>query len=798
MRNQLTILAATVLSLTIASSASAVVFDWNNAAGGTYSTAANWTPGGGPPGNADTARLTLPGTYAINFTSSPNISTLTQTQGDVTLNLGSTSFTIANNVNNGMGAAGLTSTLRVFSGNFRPGSFSVANVAGSTSNLILGTDAVGRTNGAALNIGSAGTGNFRLQSGAKFTSSAGAGLGINSAAVGTATVTGQDSDWTVSGPSLIVGSFGTGTLNVLDGANVSAASLEVGEELASNGTINLSGNLATMSVTGTANIGGNTAAEPATSATLNIATGSTMSLNGITNLRTNATINITGGILNLNTINITNGSSINWYEGTVNFATAPTITTAVLNAFLDGTHTLGTNRTLSAAAGTFTLTTPLDLTGGSITVPTFIINSNMDLGEFSTVTAATQITIQSASFVKIRNFATVNAPAGIVNNGGTLLLDGSLAAITGGTTNYLGTITGTGRFTGGLNNSAGATVRAQNGDHIIVETAGRTNAGMIELSNGTIEYTRSLLNLAGGVISGRGVFRGSSATPGGTGLTNQGVLAFSAGISDIYGDVDNTATGRVVAAGASTVTFYDDVINNGDIRTVLGSRTVFFGAVSGAGTFTGGGVVEFEGDLKPGNSPANVVFGGNLEVGITAGLVIELGGTTKGTQYDSLTIAGNASLGGTLTTTFINDFVPSAGQTFEILTAASGVDGTFNNVSLPALAGGLYFDLAYHATSITLSVAGILGDYNRSGSIDASDYVIWRKTLGQSTLAADGNNNGVIDQADFTIWRASYGTQAGAGSGSSADTTATIPEPTSLFLLALALALTASLRRRTP
>ncbi len=141
------------------------------------------------------------------------------------------------------------------------------SVATSTANLILGTEAVGRTNGGALNIGSAGTGNFWLQSGALFTSSAGAGLGINSAAIGTATVTGQNSDWTISGPSLIVGSFGTGTLNVLDGGNVSAASLEVGKELASNGTINLSGNLATMSVTGTANIGGNTAAEPATSAT---------------------------------------------------------------------------------------------------------------------------------------------------------------------------------------------------------------------------------------------------------------------------------------------------------------------------------------------------------------------------------------------------------------------------------------------------------------------------------------------------------------------------------------------------
>src|SRR3954463_15721246 len=150
-------------------------------------------------------------------------------------------------------------------------------------------------------------------------------------------------------------------------------------------------------------------------------------------------------------------------------------------------------------------------------------------------------------------------------------------------------------------------------------------------------------------------------------------MSFSAGITDIFGDVNNGASGKIVAAGASTVTFYDDVVNNGDIRTVLGSRTVFFGSVTGAGTFTGGGTVELEGDLKPGNSPANVTFGGNVVIGPTAGTTIELAGTTKGTQYDSLTIAGAVSLSGALNVELINNFVPSAGQSFNILTAAGGI-----------------------------------------------------------------------------------------------------------------------------
>src|SRR5262249_53904670 len=147
-------------------------------------------------------------------------------------------------------------------------------------------------------------------------------------------------------------------------------------------------------------------------------------------------------------------------------------------------------------------------------------------------------------------------------------------------------------------------------------------------------------------------------------------------------------------------------------------------------------------------------------------------GATKGSQYDSLTIAGSVSLSGALDVDLINGFMPLPGQSFNILTAAGGIDGTFDTLDLPALAGGLYFNLTYAPTTITLSVAGILGDYNKNGIIDGSDYVLWRKTVSQSGsgLAADGNNNGVIDSADFAIWRASYGTSA-TGAGAPAGST---------------------------
>lgn len=772
----------------------AATLDWNNAAGGTYSTAANWTPSG-PPNSSDTARFNLNNSYAITVASTTGVNTLSVLQGDVTLNVNN-SYSAFSTTNNTVGGSGTGPTLRIKQGNFFPGGFTVGSTAGTTGTLIFDTDLTATVGFGAFNVGSSGTGNFSLLNGSTLTTGSGAFIGVNSSGVGTATVSGTDSAWTINNSALRVGSAGTGTLNVLAGGAVTAYALEVGQNLDSNGTISMSGLGATFTVTttgtgtgaGIANIGGSDPASPATSATLNLGNGAVMNLNGTTNFRTNAKVNMLGGRLNLNTVNFATGATVNWSSGQINFATAPTITANILDILLNSTHTLGTGRTLSATAGTLTLTTPLTITGGAISAPTIDLNANMDIGAFSNISATSTITLEPGKTIQLGNFATLAATTSISNNGGTLALQGPLANVIGLMTNTTGFVTGTGRFTAGLNNGANGTVRVETADHLIIDTAAPTNAGTIELAGGTVEYTGQLSNNATGTVSGRGIFRGSSAAPGGAGLSNLGVVSLSAGISDIYGDVDNGASGKIVAAGASTVTFYDDVVNNGDIRTVLGSRTVFFGSVSGAGTFTGGGTTEFEGDLKPGNSPANVSFGGNVVIGPTAGTVIELAGTTKGAQYDSLTIAGNVSLSGALKVDLLGGFKPLPGQSFNILSAAGGVAGAFDALDLPALAGGLYFDVAYTPTTIILSVAGVLGDYNRNGIVDSSDYVLWRKTAGQSGLAADGNNNGTIDSADFDIWRSSYGTTA-AGSGAAAGASSNapnIPEPTSLVLLWLA------------
>jgi hypothetical protein len=77
--------------------------------------------------------------------------------------------------------------------------------------------------------------------------------------------------------------------------------------------------------------------------------------------------------------------------------------------------------------------------------------------------------------------------------------------------------------------------------------------------------------------------------------------------------------------------------------------------------------------------------------------------------------------------------------------------------------------------------AGITGDYNHDGKVDAADYVIWRKT-------------GINGAQGYTDWRSNFGTGGpGAGSGLGG---ASVPEPASAVLLVIGLAAFGSRRRK--
>ena len=84
--------------------------------------------------------------------------------------------------------------------------------------------------------------------------------------------------------------------------------------------------------------------------------------------------------------------------------------------------------------------------------------------------------------------------------------------------------------------------------------------------------------------------------------------------------------------------------------------------------------------------------------------------------------------------------------------------------------------------NLMISSAGVPGDYNGNGGVDAADYVLWRNG---GPLQNEVDTPGTVNAADYTAWRARFGSTSRAGSGSlSIDP---IPEPSTVVLTALAL-----------
>jgi hypothetical protein len=81
--------------------------------------------------------------------------------------------------------------------------------------------------------------------------------------------------------------------------------------------------------------------------------------------------------------------------------------------------------------------------------------------------------------------------------------------------------------------------------------------------------------------------------------------------------------------------------------------------------------------------------------------------------------------------------------------------------------GGARIDMG--AVEMTPAGPALVGDYNLNHSVDAADYVLWRKTNGASVPqpfgGADGDGNSVVNANDYTVWRSRFGnTSPGAGS----------------------------------
>ena len=323
-------------------------------------------------------------------------------------------------------------------------------------------------------------------------------------------------------------------------------------------------------------------------------------------------------------------------------------------------------------------------------------------------------------------------------------------------------------------------------------------------------------------------FTGSvTALAGSTVFTNGFALDFNPGSTieltgATYKSTNSTDIGGTVTVNAGPDSTLDIQVNrfltlestsvttlNGNLRLVSNNGSIAAGA-----TFSGTGalIVPANSHLIPEpNANANVLLindgtlrpngfntVGRVDVkdyqqGATGTLISELAGVGLN-QFDRLIVNGNAVLNGTLDVDLEGGFVPALGNTFQILSVTAGLSGTFAGYQLPSIGAVTSLAVAYGANNVTIQViAGLWGDYNGNGVVDAADYVVWRKKLGVGVAAfsgADGSGNGFVDQADYDIWRSRFGTVLGpgAGSGSGASLNATVPEPATLVLLTIAAA----------
>ncbi len=549
-----------------------------------------------------------------------------------------------------------------------PGSLGTANVSSGTW-----------ANSGGLSVGDSGTGTLNV-SGGSVTNTVGI-LGNYAGGVGTANV--SSGTWANSG-NLTVGSSGTGTLTMTGGLVVVGGTLSRG----TYGTINV-------------NAGG----------TLQIGTGTTDGVLGVSTLMNNGTLvfnrsnasTFSGIISGTGAVTKQGGGTLtldeaNTYSGLTTIS-AGTLqigsgsTTGSINGNLVNNATLafsrsdastysgiisGTGTIQNAGTGTTTLTgqtsyaVPLVATAGRL-----IVGSTASVNGFSTtgsLAAASGATLE----VKSKGLAYVNGLSTLT--GGTIRAANGIFLSAGPNIGVIGT----GVVSGFVSATRGSRIEADGGKLVVGDSNSYigfdsdgllyTNANEVELLDRNLAVLGALTQLGDG-------------SAGGTLRATNGILL---------------EQGKNVV-GRGTV--YGNFVNQGDVYgdgSIAGQKIVFAAGstVSGIGSFEN---VVFDGTYSPGNSPA-ITNLSNGEFSSASSLLIELGGTQPGTQYDRVVDSGVLNLvGGTLNVVLYNGFVPSYGNSFEILQYGQ-LSGDFGTVNYPALSDGLSWERTTSATAMTITV----------------------------------------------------------------------------------------------
>ena len=191
----------------------------------------------------------------------------------------------------------------------------------------------------------------------------------------------------------------------------------------------------------------------------------------------------------------------------------------------------------------------------------------------------------------------------------------------------------------------------------------------------------------GGRIETTQALVGSDRSSGGTGLglvTIEGTPLSSSEWHTVDCEVGVIEPGTVRLLGTTIGPFSV----GGATLAVDGTLTVDTkGSVVGNGTLTAGNRVLNGGLISPGLSPGVIVIQGNYEQTSDGVLKMEAAGLNAG-QFDVLHVTGTSTLGGTMEVTFLDGYLPKAGDVLPFVQIDGAVSGDFAHIIFPQLAPG--------------------------------------------------------------------------------------------------------------
>ncbi len=292
--------------------------------------------------------------------------------------------------------------------------------------------------------------------------------------------------------------------------------------------------------------------------------------------------------------------------------------------------------------------------------------------------------------------------AGAVQNNGEVHVNN--LTLPNGLSNH-GLVTGGGRLNARLTNHSDGIVNVEDAQTLKLSGTSHSNHGRFQVNNAQADIKGVLTNASTGRI-----ILNNSQIDFRNGLTNNGQVLATFGESNVFGDIVNN--NKIILSGNNNTTLYDDLDNQGSTQVCANCTVVFFGDVTGSGSFTGSGTKYFEGAFTPGNSPGLVVDEGDAVFGAGSTLQIEIAGEVLGDEYDHYDVKGSLQLGGILEIVFLDNFMAEAGDSFDILDWGT-LDGIFSDIdtSHAILSAGLKwnFDSLYNTGIISVQAVPLPG-----------------------------------------------------------------------------------------